>query len=411
MRSLFASSQWLALVGLTVLVVGCKKKVPDPESAGAAPAMVHTGAPLTEDDCKAFGEKLETAVAAGDTAEVNRLLRINDLIERSVGDLGLTASEKKSLLAGAARAGGQFADLFIKVVKEGGSYSVLRVRTADGRPRVLLRLIHGEGAVNYHEFTLVRYPDQQIAAEDIYIYVSGEPLTQTFRRIVLGFLAELNKGAVVRLTGEEQVLTKHMGDITQMTAMVRNGQNKEALAVFRKLPAEIQKNKVFQIMAVQAAGGTGDENDYLTEMERFRKNHPHDAAGDIVSIDYYLLKKNYDEMFKAIDRLDKSLGGDPYLDAMRAGGLIEAGRLKEARAAAEKAIEGAPKLPQAYWMRTTVAAKEKDHADTLACLKALVENAEPALDPGNLPADERFAEFVKTPQFDEFKKWVAARAK
>ena len=48
MPSLFASSRWLALVGLTVLVVGCKKKVPDPESAGAAPAMVHTGAPLTD---------------------------------------------------------------------------------------------------------------------------------------------------------------------------------------------------------------------------------------------------------------------------------------------------------------------------------------------------------------------------
>lgn len=411
MPSLFASSRWLAVVGLTVLLIGCKKKVPDPESAGAAPAAAHTGAPLTEDDYRAFGEKLEKAVAAGDNATVEKLFRIHDLIERSVSDLGMSANEKKSLLAGAASVGGQFGGQLTKAVKEGGSYSVLRVRTVDGRPRVLMRLLGGEGAVNYHEFTLIRYPDQQIATEDVYIYLSGEPLTQTLRRLVLGIMAELNKGAFSKLAGEEQVLTKHMGDLTKMSRMVQNGQHKEALAVFRKLPAELQKNKVVQIVAIQAAGGTGDDNDYLTEIERFRKNHPNDAAGDLISIDYYLLKKNYDETIKLLDRLDKSLGGDPYLETLKANMLAEAGRFKDARASAEKAIEGAPKLPQAYWVRVTVATKEKDHKDTLKCLKTIVETIEPTLEPGALLADDRFTNFVKTPEFEEFKKWLATRAK
>lgn len=411
MRSRFTSSRWLALIGLAVLLVGCKKKVRDPDSADPAPAMVNTGAPLTEDDYKEFGEKIEKAVATGDADALNRLFRVNDLIERSVSDLGLTPSEKKSFLAGVASGGSRFAAQFIKVVQQGGSYLVVRVRTVDGRPRVILRLIHAEGAVNYHEFTLVRYPDQQIAAEDIHIYASGEPISQTFRRLVLGFLAEQNRGAVARLKGEEQVLTKHLGDLGTMGTMARNGQNKEALAVFRGLPAELQRNKVFQLIAIQAAGSTGDEKEYLTELERFRKHHPNDPAGDLVSIDYHLIKKNYDEMFKAIERLDKALGGDPYLGAMRASGLADVGRFEEARAAADKAIKDAPNLPQTYWMRASVAAKSKDHKDTLNCLKMLVENVEPTLDPSNLQADDRFAEFVKTPQFGEFKKWLAERAK
>jgi tetratricopeptide (TPR) repeat protein len=409
--SLFASSRWLALVGLTLLAVGCKKKVPDPESAGAAPPMAHTGPPLTEDDAKEFGEKLEKAAATGDTATANKLFHVNDLIERSISDLGLSASEKKSLLAGAAHAGGQFMDRLPKFVQQGGSYSVVRVRTVEGRPRVLMRLLHTGRGVNYHEYTLVRHPDQQVVAEDVYIYLAGEPLSQTFRRRILGIVAERNQGAVAKLTGNEQVLIKHMGDIGKMATMVRNGQNKEALNIFRELPANLQKDKGFQIMAIQAARGTGDDNEYLTEMERFRTNHPNDAAGELVSIDYYLLKKNYDEMLKLIDRLDKSLGGDPYLDVMKANVLADAGRFNEARAAADQAIKDAPKLPQAYWMRATVSTKAKDHKDTLACLKTLVEKVDPALEPTNLMADERFVEFVKTPQFDEFKKWLAARAK
>lgn len=409
MPSFFSSSQWPVLVGLTFLIVGCSKNLPDPDSAGAAPAMAHTGAPLTEDDCKKFGENLENAVLAEDTAEFNRLFRFKEMLERSVSDLGLSASEEKGFVAGASKAGSAFPAQFIKVVQEGGSYTMLRVRTVDGRPRVLLRLLHGDGAVNYHELTLVRYPDQQIAAEDIYIYASGEPISQTFRRLILGFMAEKNQG-ISKLTAKEQLLSKHLGDISKITALVRNGQNTEALDLFRKLPAELQKNKFFQIMAIQAAGGTGNDDDYLREMRRFHKNHPNDAAGDLLSIDYYLLKKDYDETLKAIARLDMSVGGDPYLDAQKAGVLCEAGRFEEALAYAEKAIKDAPKLPQGYWVRTAVAAREKDHDDTLKCLKVIVEKVEPTLDPDALAADDRFVDFVTTPQFDEFKKWLAKRA-
>jgi tetratricopeptide (TPR) repeat protein len=285
------------------------------------------------------------------------------------------------------------------------------VRTVDGRPRVLMRLIQGEGGLNYHEFTLTRYPDQQVAAEDVYIYVSGEPLTQTFRRLLLGFMAGQNKGVLAKLRGEEQVLSNHLGEITRLSAMVQNGQNKEALDTFHKLPPELQKNKMLQLMAIMAASSTENEKDYLVEMERFRTNHPNDAAGDLVSIDYFLLKKNYDETLRLLDRLDKSLGGDPYLMALKGTTLAEAGRFKEARASADKAIKDDPKLREAYWARATVSTKEKDHDETLKCLKILVEKLEPTLDPNNLLADDRFKDFVKTPQFSEFKKWLAGRAK
>src|SRR5262245_18796310 len=146
MPRLFASSRWLAVVGLAIQLVGCGKKRPDPDSADPAPAAVHVGDPLTEDDCKEFGEKLEKATVAGDTATVNKLFRINDMLERCVSDLGLSANERKGLLTGAARSGGEFGGQLIKVVKEGGSYSVLRARTVDGRPRVIMRFIHNEGA-------------------------------------------------------------------------------------------------------------------------------------------------------------------------------------------------------------------------------------------------------------------------
>jgi tetratricopeptide (TPR) repeat protein len=363
---------------------------------------------VTEDECKEFAEKLAKATSEGKKAEFNKLVPVMDLVERSISDLGLAANEKKGILAGASGAGGQYAELITQQVKNGGSYSVLRVRVVDGRPRALMRLVSPEGAVNYHEYTLARYPDGQIATEDIYIYASGEPLTQTFRRLMLGYMAEKNRGAIDKLNGSEQLLTKHIGDLTKMSQLVRSGQHKEALATFRKLPAELQKNKIFQIAAMQAAQGAGDDDEYLAEMERFRRDHPNDPASELLSIDYFYLKKEYDKVLKAVEQLDKSVGGDPYLGGLKAQMLLEMKKYKEAREAAEKAIQEDPKQPIAYLVRAGASAQEKNHKDALVWLKKLVETTGVELD---LAADERFDGFVKSPQFQELNKWLDERKK
>jgi predicted Zn-dependent protease len=116
-------------------------------------------------------------------------------------------------------------------------------------------------------------------------------------------------------------------------------------------------------------------------------------------------------MFKSIDQLDKAIGGDPYLNNLRAGGLMEAGRYKEASAAAEMAVKAVPKLPQAYWMRATIATKEKNNADVLAWFKRLIEATETEVVPADLETDERFVGFVKSPEFGELKAWLAKRPK
>jgi tetratricopeptide (TPR) repeat protein len=399
----------LTLLGL-LLIAGCKKKnLGSPSAIGAAPALVHTGAPLTEADGQAFGEQLEIAVASGDVEMVKALMRPAEILERSVSDLGLSAKERKDFFSMGVRFGNSFAEQFIKVVADGGNYTLVRVRIVAGRPRVIVRLMHSEGAINYHEYSLIRYPDNQIGADDVYIYLSGEPLSHTFRRFLLGFLSLQQRG-FTDLKPEEKMLVEHIDDISQMTAKMRNGEPGEALAAYRKLPKELQNNKFLQLVAVQAAGAIGDDEVYLAEMERFRQNYPRDAACDLLLIDYYLLRKNYEEALQAVERLDASLGGDPYLDSLRATVLSQDGKLTEARQFADKALTNSPKLAPVYWTKLTVAALQKDHAATLETLQQIVEKIDPALDPEDLKNDDRFVEFVMTPEFAQFQKWVAARA-
>lgn len=163
-------------------------------------------------------------------------------------------------------------------------------------------------------------------------------------------------------------------------------------------------------MALRAAKGVSND-EYLVEMERFRSNHPTDPAVELVSIDYYLLKEDFQAMFKSIDQLDKEIGGDPYLNILRAGGLMEAGQFMEASAAAEMAVKAVAKLPQGYWMRATFAAKQRNNADVLAWFKKLIDTTGTEVMPADLETDERFAGFVKSPEFRDLKAWLAKRPK
>jgi tetratricopeptide (TPR) repeat protein len=272
-----------------------------------------------------------------------------------------------------------------------------------------MRLISQEGAVAYHDIQLMRYPNGEIGVEDVMVVASGEMLTQTLRRIALPLTATL-QGATDRLNESDRLFVQHMNDFTKMTDDLQNGRNKEALARFQKMPAELQKNRFAQLLAIRAAQD-GDEALYLAELERYRKNHPNDPAIDILSLDYYFLKKQYKEMFAALDRLDKSVGGDPYLTVLRGSALTEMGKLGEARATIEKAIEAEPTLEQAYWGRLLVSLKEKKPADTLTWLKKMKQSTGAAIDAESIANNAEFAEFVKSPQFAQFKTWLATQPK
>lgn len=408
MRSPF-TRRLLAVGFLAALIAGCNKKAANNANPAvtAAPTATNFGAPPSADECKAFGNKLATAVTANDKPTTDNLFRMDALIDRCVSDLSMSPKDKQSFTRGASQGGGQLTAQIIDQVQKGGKYTFLRVHEVNGRLRALLRLISPEGAVNYHDFTVARYPDNTIAMEDVYVLATGEMMSQTIRRLVLALLAEHNRNLIERLSGGEQLYTKHAGDLMKMNQATRAGKHQQALATYHSLPAELQKNKIFQLAAIAAAQGSGNDEVYMKEMENFRKNHPDDAAVEFVSIDYYTIKKNYDKAVEAINHIEKQIGNDPYLAALRGATYSEAGRTKEAKAEVEKAIAAEPNLDLIYGLRISIALKAMDNVDALKWLKKMSKGCGIELDPEGLKNNEEYAMFVKSPQFKELKAWVA----
>jgi tetratricopeptide (TPR) repeat protein len=364
--------------------------------------------PLAEKDYTEFGRKLEDAATKGDQVNFDKLVSIVDIFERTVKDLGFPEKERKSMLRGAESSKKNLSDQILTHMKNGGCYSLLRVHEVEGRKRVLMRFITEDGSVNYHDFILTHNQDGLVVAEDMYVFMNCEMISQTFRRMLLLVASDPKKGIAAQLRESDQLLVKNIKEILKMTAALKEGRSMEALSIFRKLPDELQKEKAFQLIAIQAAQGL-DDAEYLGEIERFRKNHPKDATIDFLAIDYYFLKKKYDEVLKAIEKLDKSLGGDSYLLILKGTALNQAGRNAEAKPLIEKGIKEGPKVANAYWIRIAIALEEMNHADTLEWLKKIEESGLVQISPETIKESDNYSKFVKSPEYEKLKTWLAER--
>jgi tetratricopeptide (TPR) repeat protein len=392
------------------LLGGCNPKsnaVPATTPTPAPPVV--EGTPGTEAECKEFAGKVEQALRDKDRASLGKLISIEEVAVRCVSDLAISEAQKQSVITG-IKSGMKNSSLAAQILansEKGGKFKLLRVHDVDGRSRALFRLNGSEAGVSYFDVLLTKYPDGRISVEDIYVFTAGEMLSQSLRRLLIPAAAELNRSLVSQLRGDDKLFLNNLRKLEAMTQAIKAGNGGEARVIYKSLPVELREHKVILLMYLNVAEEV--EAEYTKALETYRRLFPTDPAVDFLSIDYFTLKKQYDEAIRCIEKTDKTLGGDPYLYVLRANTMVAAKKFKEAREAAEKAVELEPDLSDGYWSRLTVSLKEKNHADTLAWLKKLVEKTGEEIADLTTVAD--YAEFIKTPEHQEWLKWYAMRKK
>ena len=159
------------------------------------------------------------------------------------------------------------------------------------------------------------------------------------------------------------------------------------------------------LIAIFASSKISEEK-YIAAIDRFRAAHPDEACIDLIAIDSYVVKKDYQSALQAVEQLDKAVGGDPYLRMMRANIYFAANQLQDAEREALKAIAEDAGLVDAWLIRVNVSMKQRDFARTAELLTKIQQDLNVEL--ADLTTIPEYAEFVKS---DEYQKWLADQRK
>jgi hypothetical protein len=387
--------RWLALLMPLLVLAGCSRQKPQAVDDGpdeAAPAQQKPAAParpavkpVGEAEARQFAQSLEAA--AGKADEARKLLDGEALLVRAFGEGKIPAAARPSAK------NPDLAEQLAGTVGTGGSYRLVRVHDKGGEWKALFRLVDVSGNVNYHDLILARR-DGVVKAVDAVLIAAGESLSALMRS---AYLSELPADA---LSEHERELLKHRDTLAAMRGARTTGNASQALRLFVALPVGVQREKSVQIQRLLAAA-TAEANAFRLAVDEFEKLYPDDSCFDLMACNAYLMRKQYGNALEAVDRLDKALGGDAYLDVLRATIKAEQGELLQARETAARVMKAYPDLASSHLLRLSLSLREKDFATTAEELTALRQTF--GIDVGDVSANPTYAEFVSS---SEGKAWT-----
>lgn len=400
----------LALL-LLLPVLGCGKPKPDAELATFVPKRGLSGAPITSEEADQFAAQYEKALADRDMATLLRLFQPDSFADRILE--GLPIPEKQVANAKAGLKSGfnsLYADLMGLKSPE-NEYIYLRSREKEGQQELIFRLSMGD-TFNYHIILLNRNVDQSIFIEDIYVVAAGEYMSDSVRNLFAQLIPGLSAGIINRIDGTTKQAEKDIDTMKKLASMLKNPavNYDQCLAEYQKLSKAFQQAKPIMIMMIMKAGENPDNPAYLEKMSEFQRLFPDDPAAGIIAIDYYYLKDDLVNVIKSIDKVNELIGGDPYLEIMKASIRIENNiQIEEGVRDIENAIQDYPDMLGVYLTKAMIIVVAGDFDATTIAFQELVEKFDYELNFKDIKEDKIFQDYVKSEEYRKLVDWYLKR--
>jgi hypothetical protein len=385
---------------LLLALCACKKEpktLKQIEPPAAPPRAVTQGPRITLTEAAALGRALEQAVQHNNAAEFAKRLDLAAMVEHGMPENMRGTAQAKEVTRGilSTLSGNLLNNL------SAGDYRFLSVEETPEGATAHMRLIPPDGSLNYHRLTIGRNAGQQPVAVDVYVYVTGEPLSHTLGRMV----GQLSGGS------EANSLAVAQG-MQRASAALQAGKPATAEAILSNLPPRWQKQKSIMQMRIVAANGVAAQkmqagkpigNAYRQAVEAFQTTFPKADNLPLLLMDYHFLKQDYPKTAKAVDQLDQQVGGDPYLNLIRANIAIGQNDAEAARGFVETLIKALPdKATEGYRILLDQAIEAQNHAETTRVLKAL-ETETPVRFPIDFNKAKPFADYMASPEYEKWK--------
>jgi hypothetical protein len=343
-----------------------------------SPVHANEIARLTEADCREFSNKWIATIQSGDLGKCSRLYDTDTFVEAMLGPLTFHYDDRADVLRRWKRGIRESHALYAPIVAsvaEGGALQILSVNPRTDDRHVVARWISVDGSLDYVLLSLGRNAEDEIFIVDVQGAVSGGSVRDTLQSTVAHFApydGPNGKIAGEAPNAEQLILDKRV--LAGMNGYLKDGKGNEVLALYERLSSGIRQERYPLFMALTAAislYGKAKEDgskEIATSFEKtvvelarsYRTLYPNDATVDMMLIDYFVQGDQIEAANRSIDSIDNWIGGDPYLDTLRAQLLLIQGESGAARAAAERSLRNGSEVFWTYEVLALVAEQQGD---------------------------------------------------
>jgi len=143
-------------------------------------------------------------------------------------------------------------------------------------------------------------------------------------------------------------------------------------------------------------------DDYRKAVKDFQHAFPDAENLALMMIDFYALNKDFKQVRAAVDKLDKQVGGDPYLNLYRGNFALAQDKKQAGKDFYTQLIKDIPKNATPYTSLIDLALADKDFKEATRLLISAEENTDIRFEPDFNGADG-FKAYVASPEYEKWK--------
>lgn len=255
----------------------------------------------------------------------------------------------------------EFPNKIISSVENGAFYDFINYRYDDETQsyHMLFRFFHMDEGINYHDYK-VSIVNDEFMFDDMYIYLSGEYISNTFSRIFQYSSPESAKNN----NEDFKKYSKALIDI-------RVGNFENAYNLLNAMTADLANEKFIHINKIQLAIRLNDTT-YMEAIEGLRDAFQDDPTIYLTLVDYHIMKEEYDLAFDLVDNLQVETSDD-FLNYLKGNIVYAKADLENAALYFNYMIENYPDFYQPYVSNVSVYSQLQKFDEGIVVLDKLVE--------------------------------------
>ena len=355
-----------------------------------------------------FAEDLISEISNGDMAAVNTFCDYEALAARvfeGVEAGGLTGIQLRQGFLSSIEKQGYFSEIADADLRP------LRVIERDGFPAVTLRILPSSGGVNYIDL-LIWQNEDAFKVIDMHTYLYGSLSSTDTRDMLAAVLADSDQQAFAKILGISGENVKELVAAVQtLNEKAKAGDQEGLVEAYRGFPVEVQKLRLpfmRYLTALQQLNSAGANEDHAAAYREAIQKAPTvfgtDATTDLLLVDELLLRESYDAAIETVNRVDETIGGDPYLHVLRGWIFFQKGQMADVMRCIALADQEEPELVAVVDLKLSYHAKTQDYAALVQELKDFKVRFGTRLGRAELSQEAQYEEFLKSDEFAAYEK-------
>jgi hypothetical protein len=249
------------------------------------------------------------------------------------------------------------------------NFQLVKSRTRDGQPSLLYRALDANGGVSYTEFVLAE-KNNALSITDVYLYSVGSYMSENYRNSIGEGYVELYAKTM------DNPIIKQLKVVKTIRRLENERRYEDAFRMTRILKTDkgTYWDKFFKIKRILLAQKVyeNDATEYLKVLNDLQRNYPSDPATLLYAIDFYTIKKQYQNAFKSIDALQTATE-DPFLNYLKANNMVLQNNTEKAKEHLNACMTALPKYDKAYFLLNDILIQRKETAELPALWNLMLQ--------------------------------------